>query len=67
MLLLKPVTMPVKIPSLKNYTIDEKSPVIELTMEATGVSREEAIKVIKKLSYMADFPKKKPKRRLASA
>jgi NACalpha-BTF3-like transcription factor len=53
--------MPTKKPSFKDYKIDEKSPVIALTMEATGVSREEAIKVIKELSYRVDYPKKKKK------
>ena len=53
--------MPTRIPSLKEYKINEKDPVIKLTMEATGVSRKEAIKVIKELSYKIDFPKKKKK------
>lgn len=54
-----------KKPSFKDYKIDEKSPVIELTMEATGVSREKAIKIIKELSYRVDFPKRKKSRHAA--
>ena len=56
--------MSTKKPSFKNYKINEKDPAIALTMEATGVSREEAIKVIKKLSYRTDHPQRR-KRRLA--
>ena len=48
-----------KKPSFKDYKINEKSPVIRLTMEATGISRKEAIKVIKELSYRVDYPKRK--------
>ena len=59
MQLLKRVTaMADKKPSFKDYKIDEKSPVIRLTMEATDISRKEAIKVIKELSYRVDYPKK---------
>lgn len=47
--------------TLRNYKFDEKNPSIELTMEATGVSRTEAIKVIKELSFRVDHPKKKKK------
>ncbi len=43
----------------------ESSPVIELTMEATGISRKEAIKVIKDLSYRVDYPKNKKKKHAA--
>ena len=48
-----------KKPSFKDYKINEKSPVIRLTMEATGISRKEAIKVIKELSFRVDYPKRK--------
>lgn len=51
-----------KKPSLKDYKINENDPAIELTMEATGVSRKKAIEVIKELSYRLDFPKRKKKK-----
>ena len=47
--------------SLKKYKINENDTVIELTMEATGISRREAIKVIEELSYRVDHPRKKQK------
>ncbi len=54
-----------KIPSLKDYKINENDPAIKLTMEATGISRQEAIKIIKELSYKLEFPKKKRKKQTA--
>ena len=49
--------MPIKKPAFKDYKINEKSPAIRLRMEAMDISRKEAIKVIKELSYRVDYPK----------
>jgi len=66
MLLLRPVTpMATRKITLRNYKFDEKNPSIELTMEATGISRTEAIKIIKELCYRVDYPKKKKKKKAA--
>lgn len=52
---------PTKIPSFKDYPFDENSRGVEITMEELDISREEAIKIMKELSYRVDYPKKKKK------
>ena len=53
--------MSAKKPSIKDYKINEKSPAIDVTMEELNISRDEAIKLIKEMSYKVNFPKKKRK------
>lgn len=56
--------MPVaKKPSFKDYYFNENDPSIEITMEELNISREEAIKIMKKLSYRADYPEKKKRKK----
>lgn len=50
-----------KKPSFKDYKINENDPAVKLTMEALEISREEAIKIMRELSYRVNFPKKKKK------
>ncbi len=53
--------MPTKKPSFKDYKINEKSPAIDITMEELNITRDEALKLIKEMSYRVNFPKKKKK------
>jgi hypothetical protein len=55
--------MPTKKPSFKDYKINEKSPAIDITMEELNITRDEALKLIKEMSYRINFPKKKKKAR----
>lgn len=50
-----------KKPAFKDYKINEQSPAVEVTMEELNVSRKEAIKIMRELSYRVSFPKKKKK------
>ena len=45
----------------KDYKINEKSPAIDITMEELNITRDEALKLIKEMSYRINFPKKKKK------
>ncbi len=53
--------MTTKKPSFKDYKINENSSAVKLTMEALEISRDEAIKIVKEMSYRVNFPKKKKK------
>ena len=53
--------MATKRPSFKDYKINEKDPAVKLTMEALKISRDEALKLMKELSYSVKFPKKRKK------
>ena len=54
--------MPTKKIAFKDYKINEDSPAVGLTMEALEISKEEAIKIMRELSYKLHFPKTKKKK-----
>jgi hypothetical protein len=58
--------MPVKKIPFKDYQINEKSPAVDLTMEALEVDRDEAIKIMRELYYKVDFPTKRRKKKHAA-